>query len=145
LSIFYNFLINNSIVNIYLDSEIGYSVHQLDNRRIYRADDTYPVRDPTTSGYGIDIVWRDKVFISNGGLTNEQSDLLLQAANQDGIVEGDVTVRKAIRGVAAVLLAKSVDHPDGPRFRNFADTKDVVTSPVDNDGNRSAPILDLDL
>lgn len=59
-----NFRINNTVLDFYLDSIATASVRQLDNRRIYRADLAYPVRQPTTSGYGLDVVWRNIIFVA---------------------------------------------------------------------------------
>ena len=59
-----NFRINDSVLSLYLDSTATTSVRQTDNRRIFREDLTYPVKQPTTSGYGIDVVWRNIVFVA---------------------------------------------------------------------------------
>lgn len=59
-----NFRINNSVLSLYLDSTTNASVRQTDNRRIFREDLTYPVKQPTTSGYGLDVVWRNIVFVA---------------------------------------------------------------------------------
>ena len=61
-----NFKINTSIVNLFLDNTTNASYRQTDNRRFFRdSGDGYPVKDPTTSGYGLDAVWRDSILISN--------------------------------------------------------------------------------
>jgi hypothetical protein len=60
-----NFRINTSVVNLYLDNTTNASYRQTDNRRFFR--DTgggYPVRIPTTSGYGLDVVWRNTILIA---------------------------------------------------------------------------------
>ena len=59
-----NFRINNSVLDFFLDSTATASVRQLDNRRIYRADLAYPVRQPTTNGFGLDVVWRNIIFVA---------------------------------------------------------------------------------
>ena len=57
-----NFRINTAIVDLYLDNTTNASYKQTDNRRFFRdTGDGYPVRDPTTSGYGLDAVWRGTV------------------------------------------------------------------------------------
>ncbi len=57
-----NFKINTAIVDLYLDNTTNASYRQTDNRRFFRdTGDGYPVRDPTTSGYGLDAVWRGTV------------------------------------------------------------------------------------
>ena len=59
-----NIRINNSIVDMYFDNTTSTNLKQVDNRRIYREDGAYPVKNPTTGGGGIDIVWRNQVFIA---------------------------------------------------------------------------------
>ena len=60
-----NFRINTSIVDLYLDNTTNASYKQTDNRRFYRDTGTgYPVRNPTTSGYGLDVVWRNTILIA---------------------------------------------------------------------------------
>lgn len=56
-------------------------------------------------------------------------------------VETGMTVRQAMRVMAAVLAGKSTN--DGQKFRNIADTKDRVSATVDSNGNRTAIVLDL--
>lgn len=79
-----NLLINNSIVNIYLDNTTTSNVKQNDNIRIYRADGAYPVKNPTTGGGGIDVVWRDRVYIAEtgvSGLTAAESTQLAEISS----------------------------------------------------------------
>ena len=71
-----NFEFNNAILDVKLDTTATISVRQTDNRRIYRTDQTYPVKTPTTSGYGMDIVWRNTILIAEtttSGLTAAES------------------------------------------------------------------------
>jgi len=75
-----NFLINNSIVDVMFDSTSASNFYQSDNRRIYRADGAYPVKDPTTGGGGIDIVWKNQILIADtgvSGLTATESTQLM--------------------------------------------------------------------
>jgi hypothetical protein len=68
-----NFRINTSIVDLYLDNTTNASYRQTDNRRFFRDTGTgYPVRNPTTSGYGLDVVWRNTILIaeSEGGTSD---------------------------------------------------------------------------
>jgi hypothetical protein len=68
-----NFKINTSIVDLYLDNTTNASYKQTDNRRFFRDTGTgYPVRNPTTSGYGLDVVWRNTILIAQteGGTSN---------------------------------------------------------------------------
>lgn len=64
-----NLLINNSVVSIYLDNTTTTNVYQTDNIRVYRADGAYPVKNPTSGGGGIDVVWRDRVYIAETGVS----------------------------------------------------------------------------
>ena len=60
-----NFRINTAIVNLFLDNTTSASYKQTDNRRFFRDTGTgYPVRNPTTSGYGLDVVWRNTILIA---------------------------------------------------------------------------------
>jgi len=60
-----NFIINVPLVNLFIDSTNTVSIRQTDNRRIYRSDDAYPVKEPTTGGGGVDVVWRNKILIAD--------------------------------------------------------------------------------
>jgi len=63
-----NFRINTSVVDLYLDNTTNASYRQTDNRRFFRdSGDGYPVRNPTTSGYGLDVVWRNTILIAQTG------------------------------------------------------------------------------
>lgn len=67
-----NIRINNSLVNIKFDNDTTTNLIQTDNIRLYRSDEVYPVKNPTTGGGGIDVVWRSKVFaieVGTSGLT----------------------------------------------------------------------------
>lgn len=79
-----NLLINNSIVSIYLDNTTTTNVYQTDNIRVYRADGAYPVKNPTSGGGGIDVVWRDRVYIAEtgvSGLTPTESSQLSEISS----------------------------------------------------------------
>ena len=68
-----NIRINTDVLSLYLDNSTNTNIRQLDNRRFYRSDGQYPVLDPTTGGGGIDVVWRNQIFIAevevNAGTT----------------------------------------------------------------------------
>jgi hypothetical protein len=71
-----NLRLNNTIIDVRLDNQTSSNVFQNDNIRIFRADGTYPVINPTSGGGGIDINWRNVVFtIETGtsGLTTEEA------------------------------------------------------------------------
>jgi opacity protein-like surface antigen len=54
-----NFRLANTVL---LDNTTSTNIYQTDNRRIFRVDETYPVRFPTTGGGGLDIVWRNTIL-----------------------------------------------------------------------------------
>jgi hypothetical protein len=62
-----NFRINNDVVNIYLDNTTATNLRQLDNRRIFRKDEAYPVK--SSGGGGIDVVWRNTILIAETGVS----------------------------------------------------------------------------
>ena len=74
-----NFRINTSVLSLFLDNTTNTQIIQLDNRRIYRTDLTYPVIRPSTGGGGIDVQWRDQILIAEtptSGLTTTESEAL---------------------------------------------------------------------
>jgi hypothetical protein len=103
-----NFRINNATVDIYIDNATATNLRQIDNRRIFRADEAYPVK--SSGGGGIDVVWRNTILIAEtgtSGLTPEESAKLMSlntnAVNVESInaaeVIGDGTTGNAWRGV----------------------------------------------
>ena len=85
-----NYVINTAAVDLYLDNATNASFKQIDNRRFYRdSGDGYPVKVPTTSGYGLDVVWRNTILISEtsvSGLTEEEAAQLNKAATNSGLI-----------------------------------------------------------
>ena len=85
-----NFRIITAVANLFLDNDVTQSVKQTDNRRIYRDTGSgYPVKEPTTSGYGIDVVWQSKVFVASSEsspLTEEEKEQLEKAARNSGLI-----------------------------------------------------------
>ncbi len=95
-----NILINNTVVSIYLDNTTTSNVIQTDNIRVYRADEDYPVKNPTSGGGGIDVVWRDRVFIAEtgvSGLTASESTELFK--NTDILLDTGTTIPGQITGL----------------------------------------------
>jgi len=75
-----NFKINNDTIDIKFDNATTAEAFQNDNRRVYRNDGLRPVKNPTTSGFGVDIEWREPVLIAEtgvSGLTPAESIKLL--------------------------------------------------------------------
>lgn len=84
-----NFRINSSVVSIFLDNLTATNLKQTDNRRIYRADGAYPVKNPTTGGGGIDVVWRNQILIAEtgvSGLTAAESTQLFSASLETSVL-----------------------------------------------------------
>ena len=55
---------NSGILPVMFDNTTTTNIKQIDNVRIYRADLAYPVREPSSGGGCIDIVWREKVLVT---------------------------------------------------------------------------------
>jgi hypothetical protein len=62
-----NIMFDTDIVDLMLDNDTSDNVYQTDNIRIYRKDEIYPVNIPPTGGGGIDVVWRNRVYVAEGG------------------------------------------------------------------------------
>ena len=94
-----NFKINTSIVDLYLDNTTNASYKQTDNRRFFRDTGTgYPVRNPTTSGYGLDVVWRNTILIAQTeGGTSDLSFVDVKRAVRQALSPKDkaVIIKKA--------------------------------------------------
>ena len=77
-----NFEINTAIVNLFFENVSTSSIYQNDSRRIFRSDETYPVKtigDDGVAKYGIDLVWRERVYVAEtntSGLTTAESTSL---------------------------------------------------------------------
>lgn len=56
-------LINTAILDMRFDNLTSTNVFQSDSIRIHRDDEAYPVKNPTTGGGGIDIVWRNQAYL----------------------------------------------------------------------------------
>jgi hypothetical protein len=72
-----NFRINDAVVDLYIDNTTATNLRQLDNRRIFRADQAYPVK--SSGGGGIDIVWRNTVLIAvtgSGVTPQDKTDII---------------------------------------------------------------------
>ena len=83
-----NFRINTAVVNLYLDNNTSASFKQTDNRRFFRdSGDGYPIKSPTTSGYGLDAVWRSTILIAE----TETSGLTASESSQLSAVSGNLT------------------------------------------------------
>ena len=61
-----NIRINASALDLKFDNTTSTNIFQDDNIRIFRSDSAYPVVNPTSGAGGIDLVWRNQVYISTG-------------------------------------------------------------------------------
>jgi len=75
-----NYKIVTATLNLYFDNTTTASKRQTDSARIYRDDDTYPVKDPTTSGYGVDVNWKSQVYVVEVSTGNAVNQATVQAA-----------------------------------------------------------------
>ena len=112
-----NFRVNTAIVNLFLDNLNNASYIQTDNRRFFRdTADPYPVRRPTTSGYGLDAVWRNTVLIAdidNVAAIKAKTDLLnftgtdVKATLDGEEVVTDTASRDASKANVSTLATKA--------------------------------------
>jgi hypothetical protein len=58
-----NIQINTSIVDLYLDNTTATFIYQTDTMRLFRTDGAYPARTVTSGGGGIDVNWKNNVYI----------------------------------------------------------------------------------
>ena len=90
-----NFRINTAAVNLWLNNNTSASYKQTDNRRLFRdTTDPYPVRTPTASGYGLDVVWRNTILIAEtdtSGLTPAESTKLFGLPDTSGLTVAENT------------------------------------------------------
>lgn len=59
------------------------------------------------------------------------------------VMTGTTTAVQAMRGFIAAILGKASGLPTNPKYRNVADTKNVINAATDRDGNRTTVTLDL--
>lgn len=105
-----NYKIVTALLSLYFDNTTTATQRQTDTARIYRDDSVYPVKDPTTSTFGIDINWKNVVYVvSTGGsaLTPTESAYLLglpeAAAIADAVLNEDVTEHTAADSLSQTL------------------------------------------
>ena len=72
------FLVAQDAANLILSGKIDNltttNLVQLDNIRLSRPDSTYPVKEPTTGGGGVDVTWKDQILIVSVSSVNALSD-----------------------------------------------------------------------
>lgn len=114
-----NIRINTSVVDVQFDNLTSTNVFQDDNIRIFRSDSAYPVKNPTTGGGGIDLVWRNQVYVvSTGGsaLTPTESSWLSSinviTAKVDGLIEDSAGNRFTAKALETAPNAAGVSEAD---------------------------------
>lgn len=103
-----NFRIENSLVDLYIDNTTATNIRQLDNARIYRADNAYPVK--SSGGGGIDVNWRDQVYLAPSvDYSNlaTQASLNLVKAKTDNLPANTATQLDAIQQKASLAASLS--------------------------------------
>jgi hypothetical protein len=142
-----NYRNNTAIFALFFDETAGF-VKQTDNGRWYRDDGVRPARDPTTGGSGIEINWRNPVYLEEtgvSGLTPTESAQLSEISTVNSkigtpaaTVSADIAVIDT--NVDAVLLDTNelqTDWADGGRLDLVLDSRanqasvDVIDSNVD--------------
>jgi hypothetical protein len=139
-----------AIADVFLDNETTSSKRQTDTARIYKDDGVYPVLEPTTSGFGIDVNWQNVVYVVTAGsiLTAPQAAELTAAAGAStfnpatDIVEGSETWIQAMRLIRAEAAGKLLVAGTTVTIRDAADSKDRITATVDDDGQRTVVTTD---
>ena len=84
---------DTTVLGLHWDNTTASNVYQTDNIRFYRSDGAYPVKDPTTGGGGIDIVWKNQIFIAEtttSGLTAQESADLAIIKTRTGLIPATV-------------------------------------------------------
>lgn len=154
-----NFRINTAVLSLFLDNSTNTNIRQLDNRRFYRSDGAYPVLDPTSGGGGIDIVWRNQIFIAEtgtSGLTASESALLsdiatlatsAQLSNAQSSIESDIA---ALNNVSTsdiqTAATAALNAYDGPTKAEFdAAISSISASLSDSDVQSIASAVELSI
>jgi len=109
-----NLRLNNSVVDVKLDNQTTTNVFQNDNIRIYRADDAYPVINPTSGGGGIDVNWRNGVYtvtVAGSGLTPAESAALSSIETNSVSLPAKMTVINDGVKKASLLIPHTTDLP----------------------------------
>ena len=112
-----NYRVNVAILDAYLNNNTTTNIVQIDNVRIYRSDGAYPARNPTTGGGGIDVVWRNQIFIAEtgvSGLTSAESTKLLSldTANLDAAVSSRSTFDATAQDVTTDAASRDASKAD---------------------------------
>ena len=106
-----NFKINTATVDLWLNNNTSASYKQTDNRRFFRdTTDPYPVRTPTASGYGLDVVWRSTILIAEtdtSGLTPAESTKLFGLPDTSGLTVAENTKLFGLPDTSGLTVAEN--------------------------------------
>lgn len=82
--------------------------------------------------------------LATAGYTAPDSAATIAAAVWATVIDGTNSAIKLMRGLAAAMLGKASGlETTNAKYRNIADSKNVIDATVDADGNRTAVTLDL--
>ena len=102
-----------------------------------------PVKNPTTGGGGIDVVWRDRVYIAvTGSGVTAQDKQDIKDLVFDEVVEGTETFKQQVRLMRAEAAGKVSVSGSTVSFRDAADSKDRIVATVDDQGQRTSITTD---
>jgi hypothetical protein len=77
----------NSIVRVRFDNLTTTNIYQTDNIRFYATDGGRPVKDASTGGGGIDLVWKNQIYIAEVGTSGLTAGESLTLAKIDTLTE----------------------------------------------------------
>jgi hypothetical protein len=147
---------NASILTVKLDETNGF-VKNTDNHRFYSDNGERPAIDPTTGGNGLEVNWRNPVYVTEvntGTAVNQatvQSALTAQGYTPTRAAEIDMLsgIENGMdhQEVMRLLLAAAAGKLSGAEgtsvaIRDQADSKNRIVATVDENGNRTAVTVD---
>jgi hypothetical protein len=132
-------------VNLFFDNNTTTNVWQTDNIRLFREDGVRPIKTPTTGGGGIDVNWREKVFIAETGISGvTPADIQdFKDAVFNEVVEPTETFREQMRLIRAEAAGKVAVTGNTVTFRDAADTKNRINANTDDSGQRTSITTDV--
>ena len=124
-----NFRINTTIVNLFLDNTTNASYIQTDNRRFFRdTGDGYPVKTPTTSGYGLDVVWRTTIIPVDNPALITATTAIQAKTDQLNFTGTDVKATLDGEEVVADTASRDASKADVSGLSTFDSSTDEVTT-----------------
>jgi hypothetical protein len=117
-----NWVINTSIIDLYLDNVNSDTVTQEDSIILMRSDKIYPQVKPTSGGGGIGMIQSGSVFVTEtgvSGLTPTESAKLNSIAND----VWDVDISTKTTGAAKVLKDAEINAGNAEKFAQFSAVK----------------------